>query len=79
MYKRQPLTVERFTHNPEGAAYGYCATLGEHDRRSELIKITRESNFRFASAWNFGGGFTLSSCAGIKAALDELGEDYFAD
>lgn len=68
-----PRTIERFTRNPQGTAYGFAQTpdqsLGDRAVDSPL------PNLRFASAWSSpGGGFTGAVLGGTRTA-GSLSED----
>lgn len=62
-----PKTIQRYTMNPGGTAYGFAQTPSQSlfDRRVE----PPVSNLQFASAWTFpGGGFTGAIISGHLAA-----------
>ncbi|MFB6200536.1 MAG: phytoene desaturase family protein [Halorhabdus sp.] len=62
-----PKTIQRYTMNPGGTAYGFAQTPSQSlfDRRVE----SPVSNLEFASAWTFpGGGFTGAITSGHLAA-----------
>lgn len=65
-----PKTIQRYTLNPGGTAYGFAQTPSQslYDRQIE----SPVSNLSFASAWTFpGGGFTGAILSGYLAA-DEM-------
>lgn len=74
-----PLTIERYTKNPKGASYGFSCGLRDLEMNRDLLSFEEKYNMSFASAWVFGAGFSLTSCSGLKAALDILGVEYFAE
>lgn len=59
-----PKTIKRYTHNPDGTAYGY--EQNAHMRKDRAPHKSRTvKNLYFASAWNFpGGGFTGAIISG---------------
>ena len=64
-----PLTVRRYTMNPEGAVYGFAQNPG---KTLDYLSVLPE-NIRIASAWGkFGGGFSGSIFSGYMTALDIL-------
>jgi len=64
-----PLTVRRYTLNPEGAVYGFAQNPG---KTMDYLSVLPE-NIRIASAWGkFGGGFSGSIFSGYMTALDIL-------
>jgi phytoene dehydrogenase-like protein len=64
-----PLTVRRYTLNPEGAVYGFAQNPG---RPMDYLTSLPE-NIYVASAWGkFGGGFSGSIYSGYMTALDVL-------
>jgi len=64
-----PLTVRRYTMNPEGAVYGFAQNPG---KTMDYLSVLPE-NIRIASAWGkFGGGFSGSIFSGYMTALDIL-------
>ncbi len=64
-----PLTVKRYTMNPEGAVYGFAQNPG---KSSDYLSALPE-NLYVASAWGkFGGGFSGSIYSGYMTALDIL-------
>ncbi|MCD2204496.1 phytoene desaturase family protein [Halobacterium sp. KA-6] len=68
-----PKTIQRYTMNPSGTAYGFAQTPSQSlfDRRVE----PPISNLRFASAWTFpGGGFTGAIISGHLTAESILSE-----
>lgn len=64
-----PLTVKRYTLNPEGAVYGFAQTPGR-----SLIDVTKlPGNLHFASAWGkTGGGFSGAIYGGYLCAYNIL-------
>ncbi len=63
-----PLTVRRYTMNPEGAVYGFAQNPGKSAYLSAL-----PDNLYIASAWGkFGGGFSGSIYSGYMTALEVL-------
>ncbi|OHD64412.1 MAG: hypothetical protein A2096_10335 [Spirochaetes bacterium GWF1_41_5] len=67
-----PLTMRRFTGNPEGAIYGYAQIPSQ-------VGLNRPENYSgipglyFASAWSKpGGGFSPAAKCGYNAALDAI-------
>ena len=61
-----PLTVKRYTLNPEGAVYGFAQNPG---KSAEYISVLPE-NIYLASAWGkFGGGFSGSIYSGYMTAM----------
>ncbi|MGE5174573.1 MAG: FAD-dependent oxidoreductase, partial [Betaproteobacteria bacterium] len=67
-------TINRYTLNPEGTAYGYAETPGQAGMR----RIRQKSwikNLHFASAWTFlGGGFSGVIASGYFCAKEILRE-----
>jgi len=64
-----PLTVERYTLNPEGAVYGFAQNPGKPAGYLQALP----DNIYIASAWGkFGGGFSGSIFSGYMTALDVL-------
>jgi len=64
-----PLTVERYTMNPEGAVYGFAQNPGKPAGYLQALP----DNIYIASAWGkFGGGFSGSIYSGYMTALDVL-------
>ena len=64
-----PLTVNRFTLNPEGAVYGFAQNPG---KPTDYLKALPE-NIHLASAWGkFGGGFSGSILSGYMTAMELL-------
>jgi phytoene dehydrogenase-like protein len=62
-----PLTVKRYTLNPEGAVYGFAQNP---DKSADYLKALPE-NVYIASAWGkFGGGFSGSIYSGYMTAMD---------
>jgi phytoene dehydrogenase-like protein/ferredoxin-NADP reductase len=63
-------TIQKYTLNPKGTAYGYAQT----PTQSGLGRIPAKSpieNMYFASAWSFpGGGFTGAILGGFLCALE---------
>ena len=64
-----PLTVKRYTLNPEGAVYGFAQNP---DKPTGYLQALPD-NIYIASAWGkFGGGFSGSIYSGYMTALDVL-------
>ncbi|MFO7657253.1 MAG: NAD(P)/FAD-dependent oxidoreductase [Bacteroidales bacterium] len=64
-----PLTVKRYTKNPEGAVYGFAQNPG----KSSAYLSALPENLYIASAWGkFGGGFSGSVFSGYMTALEML-------
>jgi all-trans-retinol 13,14-reductase len=64
-----PLTVKRYTLNPEGAVYGFAQTTSK--RTVTLSNVF--DNLHIASAWgNTGGGFSGSIYSGYLCAINIL-------
>lgn len=64
-----PLTVKRYTLNPEGAVYGFAQNPGKSTGYLQALP----ENMYIASAWGkFGGGFSGSIYSGYMTALDVL-------
>ncbi len=64
-----PLTVKRYTLNPEGAVYGFAQNP---EKQTGYLQALPE-NIYIASAWGkFGGGFSGSIYSGYMTALDVL-------
>lgn len=64
-----PMTVKRYTLNPEGAVYGFAQNPGKHSGYLQSLP----ENMYIASAWGkFGGGFSGSIYSGYMTALDVL-------
>src|SRR5690606_35737852 len=61
-----PLTMERYTYNPNGAVYAFSPT-SKNALTEDLIKNNLE-NVYFASAWVGAPGFSGSSTSGINTA-----------
>jgi all-trans-retinol 13,14-reductase len=62
-----PLTVKRYTLNPEGAVYGFAQNPG---KTADYLKALPE-NVYVASAWGkFGGGFSGAIFSGYMTAMD---------
>jgi all-trans-retinol 13,14-reductase len=62
-----PLTVKRYTLNPEGAVYGFAQNPG---KPMDYLSALPE-NIYIASAWGkFGGGFSGSIYSGYMTAMD---------
>lgn len=74
-----PMTMERYTQNPEGAIYAFSSSMNNISHTEDNIKINGVDNIHFASAWVFGAGFSLSLSAGLKVALDLMDKDYYDD
>ncbi|MGD9365065.1 MAG: NAD(P)/FAD-dependent oxidoreductase [Desulfobacteraceae bacterium] len=63
-----PRTVQRYTLNPQGTAYGFAQTPGQAGLR-RLGAISGVPNLYFASAWTFpGAGFTGAIWSGWLCA-----------
>ncbi len=61
-------TINRYTLNPKGTAYGYAQTLSQSGR-SRIAAQSPVKNMYFASAWSFpGGGFSGTIIGGFLAA-----------
>lgn len=73
-----PYTVQRYTHSPEGAIYGYSPSPQSMLSRSNWFQINKGSqdenfkNLYYGSAWSFLPGFTGAMIGGHKAALELL-------
>jgi len=64
-----PLTVKRYTLNPEGAVYGFAQNPG---KPTDYLFVLPD-NLHIASAWGkFGGGFSGAIYSGYMTALDVL-------
>jgi phytoene dehydrogenase-like protein len=64
-----PITIKRYTLNPEGAVYGFAQNPG----KSASYLSVLPDNLHIASAWGkFGGGFSGSIFSGYMTALDVL-------
>jgi len=64
-----PLSVKRFTLNPEGAVYGFAQ---QPDRPTGYFSVLPD-NIHIASAWGkFGGGFSGAIYSGYMTAFDIL-------
>ncbi len=64
-----PMTIERYTLNPEGAVYGFAQNPGKPAGYLHALP----DNIYIASAWGkFGGGFSGSIYSGYMTALDVL-------
>lgn len=64
-----PLTIRRYTLNPEGAVYGFAQNPG----KSASYLSALPDNIHIASAWGkFGGGFSGSIYSGYMTAMDIL-------
>lgn len=67
-----PLTIERYTFNPDGTPYGYAQNLHQSARK-RLSNKSIVPGLYFASAWSSpGGGFTGAILAGYTCALKVL-------
>lgn len=73
-----PFTVERYTHSPQGAIYGYSPSPQSMINRSNWFQMNKGSqdelfkNLYYGSAWSFLPGFTGAMIGGHKAALEIL-------
>ena len=70
-----PLTLLRYTKNPEGAAVGYEATFGN----SGLTRIKNRTPIKglyLASAWGNPGGGYMPVIMGGRSAFKDLMEDW---
>ncbi|MGH7150583.1 MAG: phytoene desaturase family protein [Planctomycetota bacterium] len=68
-----PATLERYTRNPGGAAYGFAQTP-ERFRLARDLAAAAPSGIRFAGHWTgFGGGVLAAALSGYGAARDLLG------
>lgn len=64
-----PVTVKRYTLNPDGAVYGFAQNPG----RKVLDSFKPIENLHFASAWGrTGGGFSGAICGGYLCAFNIL-------
>jgi len=64
-----PLTVQRFTLNPEGAVYGFAQNP---EKPTDYLGALPD-NIHLASAWGkFGGGFSGAIFSGYMTAMDLL-------
>ncbi len=64
-----PVTVKRYTLNPDGAVYGFAQNPG----RKVLDTFKPIENLHFASAWGrTGGGFSGAICGGYLCAFNIL-------
>ncbi|MCF8357856.1 MAG: NAD(P)/FAD-dependent oxidoreductase [Prolixibacteraceae bacterium] len=64
-----PLTVKRYTLNPEGAVYGFAQNPNKPTDYLTKLPV----NIHIASAWGkFGGGFSGAIFSGYMAAMDIL-------
>ena len=64
-----PLTVKRYTLNPEGAVYGFARNPGQ----SAAYISALPQNLYLASAWGkFGGGFSGAIYSGYMTAMEIL-------
>lgn len=64
-----PLTVQRYTLNPEGAVYGFAQNPGKS--QEYLSKLPQ--HIYIASAWGkFGGGFSGSIYSGYMTAMEVM-------
>ncbi len=69
-----PKTIERYTLNPKGTAYGY-AQIPQQTGMYRLPNKSPIDNLYFASAWvNPGGGFTGAILSGWYCAEEILGK-----
>ncbi len=67
-----PKTIQRYTLNPHGTAYGY-AQIPQQSGRYRLANKSPIKNLYFASAWaNPGGGFTGAIMSGWFCANEIL-------
>ncbi len=67
-----PKTIQRYTLNPQGTAYGYAQTP-EQSGKFRLPNTSPIKNLYFASAWvNPGGGFTGAILSGWFCANEIL-------
>ena len=73
-----PITMEKYTNNPDGAVYGACQRVfqGHVFRFPNEVK---NRNLYFASAWvNPGGGFTGAILSAIKTS-EQILKNYNID
>lgn len=69
-----PLTIERFTRNPNGTAYGFAQTPEQALGNRTVAPPVQ--GLEFASAWsNPGGGFTGAILSGAKTAATLAPQD----
>ena len=67
-----PLTIKRYTYNPEGTPYGFAQTPDQSARKRLPVKSLVPGLY-FASAWSSpGGGFTGAILSGYTCALKVL-------
>ncbi len=67
-----PKTIQKYTLNPEGTAYGY-AQIPQQSGMHRLSNKSSIKNLYFASAWvNPGGGFTGAILSGWFCANEIL-------
>lgn len=62
-------TIQRYTLNPEGTAYGYVQSIGQMGPAREKATASPVKNLYFASAWApSGGGYSGAIYSGFFAA-----------
>lgn len=67
-----PLTMERYTGNPDGVVYGFAPSVGQLGPGRPQV-VTPIKGLTIASAWGpMGGGITAASGAGMLAAAAVL-------
>jgi phytoene dehydrogenase-like protein len=67
-----PLTMERFTGNPDGAIYGFAPTVGQLGPGRPQV-ATGIRGLTLASAWGpSGGGITAAARTGVLAAREVM-------
>ncbi|MBI5814640.1 MAG: NAD(P)/FAD-dependent oxidoreductase [Nitrospinae bacterium] len=69
-----PVTIKRFTRNPEGVFYGFAQTVGQ-GMMDRPMAVPGVSNVHVASAWGMpGGGFSGAIFGGYFASARILGK-----
>ena len=69
-----PLTLERFTGNPNGACYGWANTVKQFSPLNRVVKVPVK-NLHLSSAWTFpGGGQTAVIASGYRLARQLIGK-----
>jgi len=66
-------TIERYTYNRNGAAYGWSLTPGQFERNVTIVEELKKSNIFVAGHWtNPGGGILAVAISGYTTARSIL-------